>query len=198
MFYRKISNLLDYPNKLTQSLACECRVEEKESLSQALDAFVKYLQMHPMSDMEELYTRTFDMNPAHCLELGFQLFGENYKRGLFLIKMKETATRFGVDIGIELADHLTVVLRVLHLLDREDAKSLVLEVVLPGIGKILQAFQDLENPYYNLLQGLQNQLMFDFQIKEFQPATEGMFDRDPSGRIKLPVLDNVLSSGGML
>ncbi len=42
---------------------------------------------------EELYTRTFDLNPVCALEIGWHLFGEDYERGAFLVRMRDQLRR---------------------------------------------------------------------------------------------------------
>ena len=36
--------------------------------------------------IQELYTRTFDINPVCTLEIGWHIFGEDYARGALLVK----------------------------------------------------------------------------------------------------------------
>src|SRR6266568_3182701 len=57
---------------------------------------------------QELYVQTFEFNPACTLELGWHLFGENYERGEFLVRMREQLRRHGIAESNELPDHLTL------------------------------------------------------------------------------------------
>lgn len=88
-------------------------------------------------DLEERYAAVFDFNPARTLDLGYQLFGETYKRGVFLVMMKESVLAHEIDTGSELPDHLPSVLRLLaDLAPEEEPRELAEEVILPAVEKI--------------------------------------------------------------
>ena len=73
---------------------------------------------------QELYVQTFEFNPACTLELGWHLFGENYERGEFLVRMRDLLRRHGIAESTELPDHLTHVLALVGRLDHEEAAEL--------------------------------------------------------------------------
>ncbi|NJN14286.1 MAG: hypothetical protein HC813_01110 [Planctomycetes bacterium] len=75
--------------------------------------FVTFARSREASEMEELYTRTFDINPVCSLETGWQLFGEDYKRGAFLVEMRQRLQEAEIPEGTELPDHLGYTLRLL-------------------------------------------------------------------------------------
>ena len=73
-------------------------------------------EAHPDLDageLEELYTRTFDNVAERSLEVGWQLFGENYARGVLMVRLPGADARHGVPEDTELPDHLTHVLALL-------------------------------------------------------------------------------------
>ena len=100
---------------------------------------------------EELYTRTFDINPECTLEVGWQLFGEDYNRGVFLVRMRGWMRQVGVEERGELPDHLLHVLPVVARLPADEAEELVRTGVLPALDKMLEGFPDRSNPYRALL-----------------------------------------------
>ena len=61
----------------------------------------------------ELYLRTFDVQAITTLDIGYVLFGEDYKRGALLAGLSAEHKKVSNDCGIELADHLPNVLRLL-------------------------------------------------------------------------------------
>lgn len=65
------------------------------------------------SAWEELYTRTLDLNPVAAPYVGYQLYGEDYRRGAFMADMARELERLGVATDDELSDHLAPVLRYL-------------------------------------------------------------------------------------
>ena len=97
--------------------------------------------------LEELYTRTFDINPVCSLETGWHLFGEDYNRGAFLVRMRSLLREHGIEEGAELPDHLESALRVLRVMDRDEASQLARSFILPALMKMRTPFADGDNPY---------------------------------------------------
>lgn len=153
--YELLAELLDYPGPDVVVVAARCRADleaRSPEAAAAVDAFLVHAAGAEPFEMEELYVRTFDLNPAAALDLGYQIFGESYKRGVFLVKMQRAARDHGVDPGSELPDHLPVVLRLLaRLRDADDPRSLVDEIVLPAVLKVIGAFGASPSPYVALL-----------------------------------------------
>jgi len=98
-------------------------------------------------DLEELYTRTFDVNPVCALETGWHLFGEDYNRGAFLVRMRGLLREYGIEEGAELPDHLANALRVLPAMPGDQAMGLAREFVLPAVIKMRAGFASPDNPY---------------------------------------------------
>ena len=91
--------------------------------------------------MQELYTRTFDVQAITTLDLGYVLFGDDYKRGELLANLNREHTQHHNDCGTELADHLPNVLRLVPLLDDEDlAAELVTEIIAPALSQMVREF----------------------------------------------------------
>jgi nitrate reductase delta subunit len=109
---------------------------------------------------QELYVQTFEFNPACTLEIGWHLFGENYERGEFLVRMREQLRRHGVPETSELPDHLTHLLALIDRLDQEQAAEFAAQFLLPALGKIQQALA--ENPYEPLIEAIRTRLESDF------------------------------------
>lgn len=117
------------------------------------------------TEMEELYTNTFDIHAICFLEVGYVLFGEDYKRGHLLVKLQELLQEFDVDSGHELADHLPNLLTLLPRLNDarpEEAKALVGKIILPALDKMLQGFSEKGNPYAEPLKAVKSLLESDF------------------------------------
>lgn len=107
-----------------------------------LDPFRDWLRATPLHDQEEVYTRTFHIQAICYLDLGFVLFGEDYKRGEFLVNMKREQALAGNDCGSELPDNLANVLNLMPLLkDRQLAEDLGGRVMIPALRKMLAEFE---------------------------------------------------------
>jgi nitrate reductase delta subunit len=122
---------------------------------------------------QELYVQSFEFNPACTLEIGWHLFGENYERGEFLVRMREQLRRFGIAESTELPDHLTYLLALIPRMDRGEAAELVGQSVLPALGKIREALK--ENPYAVLIAGITEALEADFPDAPRRPVQLPVF-----------------------
>ena len=112
-----------------------------------LGAFADRMRAGRPEDLEEQFTRTFDINPLVSLEVGWHLYGEDYSRGAFLVRMRGLMREHGVAESGELPDHLTHVLTTLGRLEGAAADELARGFVLPALAKILAAFEGKDNDY---------------------------------------------------
>jgi len=120
-----------------------------------LGAFAARVRTGRPEDLEEHFTRTFDINPLVSLEVGWHLYGEDYGRGAFLVRMRGLMREHGVEEGAELPDHLAHVLATLGRMDDAAAGELARGFVLPAIAKILDAFTGKDNDYRLALEAVQ-------------------------------------------
>ncbi len=103
-----------------------------------------------LSDLEELYTRTFDFSPSCALEIGWHLFGEDYHRGALLVRLREELARHGIQESRELPDHLTHVLPLVDRMEPDEAARFVSACVTPAVKRILAGLEGQQNPYERL------------------------------------------------
>jgi nitrate reductase delta subunit len=147
----------DYPQRIDRSLRVtpeECR--------RALEQFADEMRGRTTDMLQELFTSTFDLNPLCSLELGWHLFGENYERGLLLVRVREELRRHGLEESTELPDHLTHVLPLVARMEHEQAADFVAACVLPALEKMLAAFENKENPLENVLVAVRDLLRNGF------------------------------------
>ena len=161
--YASFSDLLSYPTSSTLIQADGCLAQLRESHPEAVTAFENFLrglQKIELEKLKELYTTTFDMQPVCYPYIGYQLFGESYKRGALMAQLNESYRAFGFSAEQELPDHLAVALRFLSLdsanRESEFCQSLLNSGVIPALEKMLKPFgAESENPYFWLLSSLQ-------------------------------------------
>ncbi|MCC6996297.1 MAG: hypothetical protein IT370_16930 [Deltaproteobacteria bacterium] len=166
MPWADFATLLEYPGDALPGALTRLRAACAGGPGAAkLEAFASFITSSDPRAVEELYTQSFDLSAPCCLDLGYQLFGETYKRGVFLVSMVMAARKHDVDPGAELADHLPVVLRLLERLGADpahDALGLAHEVLLPGLDKMVASFVVHEDgqssPYRALLEALRGEL----------------------------------------
>jgi nitrate reductase delta subunit len=160
--YDLFADLLEYPTLATSIKAghgFSRLLGFMPDAASALERFYSEIERHPLQKQEELYTVTFDMQPVCYPYVGYQLFGESYKRGAFMAQLNEAYHAIGYSAGEELPDHLSVIL---HFLALDEAnrpgdfcQSLVTEGLIPALEKMTKLFDaQSENPYAGLLSAL--------------------------------------------
>lgn len=159
---RAFADLLDYPTPQVhqQAEACLSELQAIPEAAQSLEMFQCGIANLSLECLQELYTVTFDMQPLCYPYVGYHLFGESYKRGAFMAQLNETYHAHDFCPQQELPDHLPVALRYLGLeaarREEDFGSALIVEVILPALTKMCQAFnQQTENPYASLLSALQ-------------------------------------------
>lgn len=119
--------------------------------STELAPFLAFLEASDMGQVEERFTRSFDNTAERALEVGWHVFGENYTRGTFMVRMRQRLREVGVEENGELPDHLSHLLPLLARLDSADAGALAHDSVAPAVEKILAALRSDENPWAGVL-----------------------------------------------
>ncbi len=150
-----VARLLAYPDdQLDPHLdaAQELVAAQVPDACAPLRQFRDALRSLPPADREELYTRTFDINPACALEIGWHLFGEEYHRGALLVRLREELRRHGIPEGAELPDHLLYVLPLLDRMAGDRARDFAACCVLPALAKMGGALEGQASAYGHLLQ----------------------------------------------
>lgn len=148
--YDALSEVFSYPSASLATCLGAAQAafgEQDAQLSAIFESVRANLGSLSETECEELFTRTFDINPLCTLEIGWHLFGEEYERGAFLVEMRQRMRALGVEENGELPDHLSSALRVAGRLDAEDADTFVRGFLLPALIKMLEGFGERENPY---------------------------------------------------
>ncbi len=92
-------------------------------------------------DLQELHTRTFDVQSLTTLDVGYVLFGDDYKRGELLSNLTREHAQAGNDCRGELADHLPNVLRLIpKLQDQNLLDEMVRELLVPALMLMIREF----------------------------------------------------------
>lgn len=157
--YDLAARLFFYPGAAYREQVERCRQGFAVALPQGevhLTAFADSLGKLTIEEIEELFTRTFDLNPLCALEIGWHLFGENYSRGEFLVQMRHELRRHELPESTELPDHLSHVLPVLGRLTSAEAGQFAARYVVPALDKMLTGLAGQGNPYESLLAGVRH------------------------------------------
>lgn len=127
----------------------------------ALAEFAHEIRNLPLSTLQELYTGTFDLQPACALDLGWHLFGEEYERGLLLARMRRELQAHGIPENRELPDHLSHALLLLARMKTAEAEDFAVAIVAPALERMLKCIP-AENLFGNLLRSTKQSICSHF------------------------------------
>lgn len=153
----RFGEILSYPGEdyLQQVAACrDAALGIDPEAVRCLSDFNARVCGLTVEEVQELYVQTFDLNPVCALEVGWQLYGDNYDRGNFLVKMRQELERHGVPENRELPDHISNVLPLLACMDPSDAMLFAAASAVPALNKMLAAFEGKNSPYEDVLKAL--------------------------------------------
>lgn len=170
--YSGISNILRYPSgKLKDEILFlkETLNSYDPLLITKLQPFSDFVNTTPLSIQQEYYTSTFDVQPVSTLDIGYVLFGDDYRRGIFLVNMKKEHIKAENDCGSELPDHLPNILTLLPLMtDEKLAEELVVSILIPALAEILLRLGATGNHYKGLIEILIEMMETDFSDSSFE------------------------------
>lgn len=144
LHYSLLAALFDYPDAsfanrvrlLRNHLAAEYPLAIVE-----LDQFLDLLPEDDLLTIQELFTRSFDVQAIATLDIGYVLFGDDYKRGEMLANLNREHLAAKNDCGTELADHLPNLLRLMDRLSDEDLiRDLAYAIIAPALLEMIGEF----------------------------------------------------------
>jgi len=143
--YELLANLFVYPGlqyandvQLIQSKLENSYPDE----AMALAPFSTFVSQATLDQLEELFTRSFEVQAVTTLDLGYLMFGDDYKRAELLVNLNREHAKVNNDCGDELPDHLPNVLRLMPKLDDKSLlNDLVSLVIAPALKKIINDFK---------------------------------------------------------
>ena len=134
--WQSASLLLDYPDPgLPDRIALVRRAADAlpDEVAEPLARCAARLAEVPLGDLQEDYVDTFDNRRRHNLFLTYFAHGDTRKRGIALLRFKQTYLAAGVELeestetGSELPDHLCVVLEFAATVDQGAGRQLMLD-----------------------------------------------------------------------
>lgn len=176
-----LSKLLSYPDASalqTAELLFVVLQDEVPEAASSMSRFGAYAERSELYQLEEAFTGTFDVNPTCALEVGWHLFGEEYSRGMFLVRMREELRKYELPESGELPDHISHVLAIVSSMPDEDAARFVRACVQPAVEKMTQALAGKETPYADVVACLALALRHAWG----EPAEETDADASGAGR----------------
>lgn len=144
--YNQFASLLSYPDK-EMSVKVESMQEflnqNYPNAAKIMIDFTEFARTIPHWKWEEIYTRSFDVQALTTLDMGYVLFGDDYKRGELLVNLNNEHKKAENDCGTELADHLPNLLRlIIKLVDDDIRRDLIFLIIIPALKKIIGEFEN--------------------------------------------------------
>jgi nitrate reductase delta subunit len=129
--WQAASLLLGYPDEELRGrldLIRSASLELPDRVGGPLRECVDRLELAALEELEADYVDTFDNRRRHNLFLTYFAHGDTRKRGMALLRFKQTYLASGFELtDSELPDHLCVVLEYAATIDRERGRELVLD-----------------------------------------------------------------------
>lgn len=141
--YCNLADLFDFPEHGFAARGRALAALLRENYPGAAVEVERFLAAIPdrTVDLQELHTRTFDVQSLTTLDIGYVLFGDDYKRGALLSHLNQEHCRAENDCKGELADHLPNVLRLIPKLKDEALRDeLVGDILVPALMLMIREF----------------------------------------------------------
>ncbi|MDO8681368.1 MAG: molecular chaperone TorD family protein [Acidobacteriota bacterium] len=152
-----LARALTYPDATTPALLTECGAAGAWAAPAAADElrrFAATMEGETIEVMQERFTGAFDFDPKCSLDIGWHLYGENYDRGDFLVRMREALAAHSIEEGVDLPDHLPHVLQLLARMPADAAAELAGASVVPAVEKILGGLDGRGTPYEHVVRSI--------------------------------------------
>jgi len=152
--WQSVSLLLDYPDQdlldridLLRSASYGLPVEIRDSIG----TFLAHLETTPLPELQADYVETFDNRRRCNLFLTYFAHGDTRKRGMALLRFKQTYLAAGLELDdAELPDHLCVVLEFAATGDQVLGRDLMLDHR-AGLELLRLSLRDMRSPWASLL-----------------------------------------------
>lgn len=153
-----IGRLLTYPRvdyAACADAALERAAEHEGACREHLESFRAYVRATPTAELEETYSRTFDLSPVCVPYLSVHVFGEeSFKRAQLMTGLADAYARAELPGSEDLPDHIGVVLRRATAFEPEEWQELVQYCLREPVHKMCVALAGAKSPYAHLLGAL--------------------------------------------
>ena len=149
--YAQLAALFDYPEpdyptqvrRARELLGSRCpaAAAEIDALAAALPPGNDTFSPEALDEVQEIFTRSFDVQSITTLGVGYVMFGDDYKRGELFVNLNREYAEAGIDCGSELPDHLPNVLRLIAKWEDEELVAEFVEQILhPALERMIAEF----------------------------------------------------------
>jgi len=141
--YAEISVILDYPTESYYKSIAKVKDVLGSGYKDALEELEKFEKLVPKNiyQLQEVYTKSFEVQAVTSLEIGYLLYGDDYTRGDVMVGLSQEHAAVNNDCGEELSDHLANVLRLISKMKNQDTiEELVKLMVAPAVENMMKEF----------------------------------------------------------
>lgn len=160
--FEQFSRLFCYPDFQTEHRVTHCYAllaQKNPAGAEHLRHFKVFVEDSVPTQLEEMFTATFELQPLCHPYVAWQLCGESQQRTLMLMKLTELYRQHNFPAGNDLPDHLSEVLRFIGTrCDLQDHTELITDAIIPTLNKMIGAIEKEDHPYRNLLVALRSWL----------------------------------------
>jgi len=113
--YNNLAKLFEYPEEDYRALIIETIDDISGDYPDAAQELEKFLELLPsqMGELQELYSKSFEVQAVTSLDVGYVLYGDDYQRGVILANLKNEHDKVSNTCNEELPDFLPNLLRLL-------------------------------------------------------------------------------------
>lgn len=152
--WQSVSLLLDYPDEAALAnaeLVRSASLGLPPTIGDSLRHFLDALESTPLTELQADYVETFDNRRRCNLFLTYFAHGDTRKRGMALLRFKQTYLGAGFELDdAELPDHLCVVLEFAATIDRDLGRQLMLDHR-AGLELLRLSLRDMRSPWASLI-----------------------------------------------
>ncbi|QWZ09861.1 nitrate reductase molybdenum cofactor assembly chaperone [Nocardioides panacis] len=159
--WQSVSLLLDYPDAEMLARLDVIRAASQQlpvPIGDKIRGFADHLEQASLPALQAEYVETFDNRRRCNLFLTYFAHGDTRKRGMALLRFKQTYLGVGYELDdSELPDHLCVVLEFAATVDQERGRSLMLDHR-AGLELLRVSLADLSSPWAGLIDAVTSTL----------------------------------------
>ncbi len=151
MDFNLLAKLLEYPKDDFKDLLIKFESSLDEVNPEFKNQFSKFsipVKESSIDELQELYVKTFELNSICTPYVGVHIFGEDgFKRGNFMARLKQAFKDNNLEIGTELPDHISLILKLASSLkDENKFNALLSECIINPTNLMLNEFGcDIKN-----------------------------------------------------
>lgn len=153
---QRLSFCLEYPSYALLQNAERAGSVLKKGYRRAFGPFIHFMDFvtaAPIETIQELYTALFDLQPECCPYIGYHIFGDSHRRGLFLANLAAWYRSAGfAEEGRDLPDYLPTVMRFLAGVGKSQERQELLQYcVIPAMDRVERVLRTQRSPYRYVL-----------------------------------------------